>query len=372
MNAHQQAIPSANSVNRFEMLDLLRGVAALAVLIFHSSHLLGAQLFPSGYLAVDMFFMLSGFVIAHNYDSKIKAGMTLREFMLVRGIRLFPCYWLGLALGLVVASGRMIRDAGYTDGFGLAAAALANLFMLPSVTPLYDKVDLFPFNGASWSLMYELIANVIFWLLFRFLDGFNLIALLVVSTIAFILVGIHYGTVDIGMREGEALSALPRVVFSFFAGLALRRYVHDAVPIRLSSVGNVVAVAVLVATFAFVGRLGATAVVGELVAIMVIFPLLLLCVSNTVPGPRWAKVCREAGNASYPVYILQTPIMMAFAAIPELFFHLKARDWAPTFGIVAVASIVAVAWWVDGHIEMGARKALKRFLLPSQRVPQVL
>jgi len=92
MNTNPQAITSANSVNRFEMLDLLRGIAALAVLIYHSAHFLGGQLLPGGYLAVDLFFMLSGFVIAHNYDSKIAAGMTLREFMLVRGIRLFPCY----------------------------------------------------------------------------------------------------------------------------------------------------------------------------------------------------------------------------------------------------------------------------------------
>jgi len=269
-------------------------------------------------------------------------------------------------LGLVIASARMIRDAGYVDGSGLAAAAVANLFMLPSLTPLYDQVSLFPFNGASWSLMYELIANAVYWLLFRFLNGFNLLALLGTSAVAFALVGVHYGTVDIGTRNGEALWVLSRVLFSFFAGLALRRYVHDAVPIRLTRVGNVLAVAVLVATFAFVDRLGATAVIGEFIAIMAIFPLLLLCVSNTIPGPRWAKVCRVAGNISYPVYILQTPIMMAFAAIPEVLFHVKGRDWAPTFGIVEVTCIVALAWWVDGHLEMGARKALSRFLLPRK------
>jgi len=131
-------------------------------------------------------------------------------------------------------------------------------------------------------------------------------------------------------------------------------------------VGNTLAVVVLVATFAFVNRLGATALVGEFIAIMAIFPLLLLCVSNTIPGPRWAKVCRLAGNTSYPVYILQTPIMMAFAAIPEVLFHVKGRDWAPTYGIVEVTCIVALAWWVDAHFELGARKALSRSLLPRK------
>jgi peptidoglycan/LPS O-acetylase OafA/YrhL len=90
-------------------------------------------------------------------------------------------------------------------------------------------------------------------------------------------------------------------------------------------------------------------------------------VSNTAPGPKLATLCRLAGNTSYPVYILQTPMMLLFAAIPELLLHQKARQWAPVYGIVEVLVIVLCAWWVDSRIELPARKALKNSLLPGKR-----
>jgi peptidoglycan/LPS O-acetylase OafA/YrhL len=368
MNAAMPAVPAAiRPPERFEILDLWRGIAALAVLIYHTDHFLGMQLLPNAYLAVDMFFMLSGFVIAHNYDRKISSGMTLKGFMLQRAIRLYPCYWLALLLGFVFSGARMIRDGGYVDGFGLVVTGLCNLLMLPSVVPLYGSTQLFPFNGATWSLMYELIANVAYWLTHRFLNTFNLIALLVVSAVCFVLAGRHIGTVDLGMRNGEALLAIPRVMFSFFAGVALRRYAHDAVRVRLGTTGVAVAVAVLIATFCF-SEVVSWRLSGEFVVILLVFPLLLLCSSNTVPGPRLAPLCRLAGNTSYPVYILQTPLGLFFAAIPELFFHRKGMNWAPTYGIVEVVVVVVLAWWVDRHFELPARKMLKSYLVPEKRV----
>jgi peptidoglycan/LPS O-acetylase OafA/YrhL len=365
MNANVQTVPAAKTADRFEMLDLLRGIAALAVLIYHSDNFLGIQLLPNAYLAVDLFFMLSGFVIAHNYDPKIGSGMTLKEFMLHRGIRLFPCYWLALAIGVTLGSARLIRDQGYADGLGLTIAALCNLIMLPSLAPLYGEWTLFPFNGASWSLMYELVVNIAYWLLYRLLNAFNLIAILVSSAVALVVIAVHVGSVDIGMRAGEELLAAPRVIFSFFAGLALRRYAHDYFRIRLGNIGNVVAVLVLIATFRFSDVFGSR-VVGECVAILATFPLLLLNVSNTVPGPRMAQICRLAGNTSYPVYILQTPLMLFVAAVPQLLFHEKGMHWGPMFGVVEIAFIVVVAWWVDAYVELPARRSLKRYLLPRK------
>jgi peptidoglycan/LPS O-acetylase OafA/YrhL len=102
------------------------------------------------------------------------------------------------------------------------------------------------------------------------------------------------------------------------------------------------------------------------VAILATFPLLLLNVSNTVPGPRMAQICRLAGNTSYPVYILQTPLMLFVAAVPQLLFHEKGMHWGPMFGVVEIAFIVVVAWWVDAYVELPARRSLKRYLLPRK------
>jgi peptidoglycan/LPS O-acetylase OafA/YrhL len=292
--------------------------------------------------------------------------MSLREFMLHRGIRLFPCYWVALALGLVLGTARMIRDNGYSDTAGLIGAAGFNLLMLPSLVSLYGGSNLFPFNGASWSLMYELVANLVYGLIFRLLTARNLLILVIVSAVGFVFAGRYVGTVDMGMRGGEAIPTLGRVLFSFFAGVALRRHVHERLRIQLGPTGATVAIAVLVVTLC-VANFTPERLVGEFIAIFLVFPLLIVFVSNTVPGPKLSLLCRVAGNTSYPVYILQTPMMLLFAAVPEVFFHTKAREWAPLYGVLEVTAIVACAWWVDARIELPARKALKNWLLPKRR-----
>jgi peptidoglycan/LPS O-acetylase OafA/YrhL len=314
--------------------------------------------------------MLSGFVIAHNYDSKIQNGMTLREFMLHRFIRLYPCYVLAFALGVSLGGARLIRNAGFIDGAGLAGAALPNLFMLPSLTSLYGQYDMYPFNGSSWSLLFELIANAMYWLLFRLLTGARLAVLLLASAAAYIAAAKHVGTVDLGMRSGEALEGICRVTLTFFAGLAIRRYVHNRVRISLGPLGIMVAVAGLILTF-YCSEFGGETyrLIAELVAVMILYPVLLMSVSNTVPGARLAPICRFSGNVSYPVYILQTPMFFLFAAIPEVAFHHKAILWAPTFGIVEVMFVVGFAWCVDRRYELPLRKLMKVHLLPARQTP---
>jgi peptidoglycan/LPS O-acetylase OafA/YrhL len=351
---------------RLELLDLFRGIAASAVLIYHCADWLGNQWLPNAYLAVDLFFMLSGFVIAHNYDAKITMGMSLKEFMLHRGTRLFPCYWLALAIGLVPATAHMIRDAGYLDGVGLLAAAASNLFMLPALVPLYHATNMFPFNGASWTLAYELLANLAYWLIFPFLGPINLGVLLVVSAFGFVFAGRHVGTVDLGMREGEALLAIARVMFSFFAGLTLRRYVYQRVRIQLGSVGVSLSVLTLMATFCF-SDLTAYRLTGEFLVIFAVYPVLLIAVSNTRPPRRLALISRFAGNISYPVYVLQTPVILIFAAVPVVFFHQKGTAWAPAYGVVVVTFIVLFSWWADKYFEWPFRRALKLRLFPQDQ-----
>ena len=81
------------------MLDALRGLAAGCVVFTHSEAVLGRQIAPSAYLAVDLFFVLSGFVISYAYDEDIKAGRGFRWFSVARLIRLWPTYVAGMVLG---------------------------------------------------------------------------------------------------------------------------------------------------------------------------------------------------------------------------------------------------------------------------------
>ena len=102
-------------------LELLRGVAALAVLMLHSGQVTGHDLMVSGYLAVDVFFALSGFVIALSYSERLAAGLGFGKFVVARAIRFFPLYILGIALGglatLVGVLVGQMRDVVPSDVF---------------------------------------------------------------------------------------------------------------------------------------------------------------------------------------------------------------------------------------------------------------
>jgi peptidoglycan/LPS O-acetylase OafA/YrhL len=358
----------ATTLHRLEVLDLLRGVAAVGVLIYHSHVFLGFRLLPNAYLAVDMFFMLSGFVIAHNYDSRVRHGMTLGEFMGHRFIRLYPCYALALALGALLGGARMIRDAGYVDTSGMIGTLAPNLFMLPSITPLFGKYCLYPFNAVSWSLLFELIANGLYWVSHRHMSGGRLTALLAVSGLAYVVSVRYVGTADIGMRNGEALFGLARVTTTFFAGVAIRRYMQGVLPIRPGAAGIAVVVLVMLASFSLSTFASASSrAVGDLLIVMVLYPVLLTAVSSS-ERPGWlSRVCRTAGNISYPVYVLQAPIALLLAAVPEVFFHRRAIAWAPLYGYSVIVFVIVLSWFVDRYYELPLRRALKERLFPGTR-----
>src|ERR1700761_6004380 len=80
----------------YPALDGLRGVAAIAVMLHHFRPLTAPWLFAHGYLAVDLFFLLSGFVIAHAYDARFRKGLGVPAFLVIRLIRLWPMIAFGV------------------------------------------------------------------------------------------------------------------------------------------------------------------------------------------------------------------------------------------------------------------------------------
>ena len=102
----------------FESLDLVRGIAACAVLVYHTDFMFGLrhQLLPGGYLAVDLFFVLSGFVLSLNYQNAIASGeISFRKYLTVRLARLYPLFVATTVVGLVVMTMRHNANFGYID-----------------------------------------------------------------------------------------------------------------------------------------------------------------------------------------------------------------------------------------------------------------
>lgn len=354
--------PAAKSGgHRFLMLDLMRGIAAISVLIYHAYHanFLSFQPLPNAYLAVDLFFLLSGFVIAHNYDAKIAAGMSFREFLVQRLIRLYPCLLLALALGIVVSCLRMARYEGFLDGWRIVASAGLNALFLPAITQPYGTWGYFPFNGAAWSLTFELIANILYWLTFRHLGPARLGMLVLAAAAGIIFFAAAHGSMDFGMRPSDFWWGVPRVTLTFFAGVALRRHVYGRTAPELGVLAVPFTLLSLLLAFSL-SRFVSTQYMplAEILTVAVFFPLLLVLTGSSTPGPGAAAICKWTGDASYPVYLLQTPLLGVFAAIPQL-WGVKAGNLIPWIGIAYIAGTIVIALWVDRYYEWPARRLLK-------------
>jgi peptidoglycan/LPS O-acetylase OafA/YrhL len=86
--------------SRFSALDAIRGIGAVAVMLLHFASLNGLSWMPRAWIAVDLFFILSGFVLMHSYSQKITDGrLNFLAFFKIRLIRLMPLYLVGLVLG---------------------------------------------------------------------------------------------------------------------------------------------------------------------------------------------------------------------------------------------------------------------------------
>lgn len=153
----------------FPAINGMRGTAALAVAVFHAYPLFGMQVAPSGYLAVDLFFVLSGCVIACAYDAKLGAGMRPLDFMKIRLIRFMPFYLVGLTFGLILELALIVTGSPYAiKPPNLVLAVIFALFFLPLPASIARR-DIFPLNVPAWSLFYELVVNTLFAVFFRWL-----------------------------------------------------------------------------------------------------------------------------------------------------------------------------------------------------------
>ena len=161
---------------RYEILDGLRGVAALLVVMFHlfETYSPGVpyQIINHGYLAVDFFFVLSGFVIGYAYDDRWDR-MTTWAFFKRRLIRLHPMLMWGTLIGLLFFyfGGDHPDFAGLKDTpvWLLVCVFLLCLTIFPAPQSLDIRGwgEMNPLNGATWSLFWEYLANIAYALFIR-------------------------------------------------------------------------------------------------------------------------------------------------------------------------------------------------------------
>lgn len=305
---------------RFLLLDGLRGVAAVAVILDHVPGGWLGDLLPGRYLAVDFFFVLSGFVLAHAYGRKLEAGWSPLAFMTARLIRLYPMYLLALAIGLSLAVLGAVRGwigPGWAD---IATVAAFSLLFLPTppVTGFgagLGEPQLYPANAPAWSLFFELVINFVYALVARFLSWRVLGAILILGAVAvaFTLLR-HEGTGGPGWLWSHIDAGLARVTFDLFAGVAIYRVWERrtlwAMPWWLAVIAFIMVIAIPAP--------GEWRVVFDIAAALVLMPLLVAFACGASVNGAAARVCAIFGLLSYGVYVLHVPLFSLLTVVAAI------------------------------------------------------
>jgi peptidoglycan/LPS O-acetylase OafA/YrhL len=358
----------------FVALDGLRGIAAIAVAVRHAPFLwpdgFPAHAFRESYLAVDFFFVLSGFVIAHAYEQRLLAGMSFRQFMTARLIRLYPLYFLALVLSLLIPVERAIT--GKIDPGGLAANALPALFFLPSP---YSATDLFPLNIPAWSLFFELLINCVFGVAAKRLASLALaVAVLAAGSVLVLSVssgwlgfGFGRGPMDAGTRWDEFGAGLARVCFSFFAGvLALRLWRYRLIQ---RSIPPYILAGALCLIMVLPPPPGHQAL-WDLFAALLLFPAIVFLGANSKTGAGAGRIFGWLGAVSYGVYVLQLPIYDMEFTFGRVAAGGAAR-LSTALGLSCIASVIVFAWISYAGFDLPVRRAIAEWVRGRSRRPKL-
>lgn len=338
---------------RFATLDGIWGIAAIGVASGHACAYLplawGMNLFPNYTLAVDLFFVLSGFVIAFAYEDKFEAGMKATTFMAMRVIRLYPLYLVGLGIAVATAlAASLVKHPQMIEPATLLLATVAALLFLPSPT-IWLNDSIAPLNFPGWSLIFELFANLVYAASYRKLTDAMLATIVAVSLIALLVAEVRIGSMNGGLHWNDLGVGLARVGFGFPLGILLYR----KLPRRRIVSKWAYAIPVLVVPI-FALRVGAAAWI-EVPALLFAFPLIVA--AGTMIEPPNERLFVWLGATSYALYVVHLPIVRIVARLAEMKFVTIAAV-APLPMLAVVAGLLALCAWIDSRYDAPVRRIL--------------
>ncbi|WP_281233457.1 acyltransferase family protein [Flavobacterium gelatinilyticum] len=329
----QNPAENQHTKQHFEILDGLRGIAALAVVVFHFMEWIftdpSQNFIGHGFLAVDFFFCLSGFVIGYAYDDRI-ANMGLRKFFTARIIRLHPLVIAGSFLGLF---------AFLFDPFGgnlemysagkIILAFICSLFMIPLPVIEDRGFNLFSFNAPAWSLFWEYIANIVYALILYKIRRNLLLILTILSAFAICYVGYNSGNLLGGWSGPTFWDGFARISYSFLAGLLIYRS-NWIIKNKLGFAG-LSALLLL----AFIMPFSEWNWISEPLVILFYFPLLIALGAGSVLKSGLKKVCVFSGNISYPLYMTHYAVLWMFGN-----YYINYKPDIAELTLIVITSVV--------------------------------
>jgi len=351
--------------DRLEFLDGVRGIAAIAVVLQHIAGFYRFSFATGGYLAVDLFFILSGFVIAWHYDEKLLGGMRPLTFMRHRIVRLYPLFALGLAFGIVKSLGRIVFHA--PDALPMTQFILATVFNAVILPAPFVARDLFPHNGPLWSLFFEVVINIAYACAIVRMPRLVLVALCTVGAIG-MAIGMAIDPsngLDVGWNLGTAPFGLARVTFGFVMGMLIARRYREHPPTYIDSAPHRMFLLVLMLA-AFLSPLPKDLIPLRDGAFAFLFaPLMILMGARLTVAGAARRLMGWLGFISYPLYALHFPIMSAMCFALQRGGVDVATSCVVTLATTIIVAHVAGIWFDPPIRKLIARVIEKRQVAPS-------
>ena len=352
----------APSVNRYAFLDGIRGLAALFVVTRHTHLFWGDIQFFRSYLAVDIFFILSGFVIIHAYEKKLtQQNISNKQFVKLRLIRLYPIFLFSLLVSLAAflmesLSNHSLATLSWLDVF---ITFVPVLFFLPS--NYSGQGYLFSVNVPYWSLLDELIVNFIYVLMRPKLSNLVLAIIIFSSALVIGAISILNESINVGFvaTVPNMLGGLVRALFGFFVGVALYRnqlFFARWIP-QVSPWWAFLVVALILGS----PSLGAADKFLDVFLITIAFPLIIFIAAQG-QASRHEKILLPLGAISYPLYVLHEPVGKMFTSIASY----SVKQYAPLSGFILVAMLVVMCLLLDKYYDIPVRRYLSTRFIPKQ------
>jgi peptidoglycan/LPS O-acetylase OafA/YrhL len=333
MDTNNTAPAILQTKRHFDTLDGLRGVAALSVVTFHFMEWVypaDENFIGHGFLAVDFFFCLSGFVIGYAYDDRI-AKMGVLEFFKSRLIRLHPLILLGSVLGLLA----FLFDpfGGHPQLYSNAKIILAfvcSVLLIPFPAIADRSFNLFSFNAPAWSLFWEYVANIVYAFILFKISRSLLLLLTILSALAICFVAYRSGNLVGGWSGPTFWDGSARISYSFLAGLLIYRS-NRIIKNKLGFIG----LALLLFLAFIMPSTNKWNWLSEPLVVLFYFPLLIALGAGVSLKPALKNGCIFLGKISYPLYMTHYAVLWMYGN-----YYLSHKPGTMQLALIIIAGLV--------------------------------
>jgi peptidoglycan/LPS O-acetylase OafA/YrhL len=365
----------SDTKKHYEILDGLRGVAAIMVVAFHIMEASAngnrfEQIINHGYLAVDFFFLLSGFVIGYAYDERW-SNMTLKGFFTRRLVRLHPMVVMGMivgAIGFYFQQSNMFPIIATVPVWKMLLIMIIGFTLIP-VPPSMDIrgwQEMHPLNGPAWSLFFEYVANIIYAVVVRRFSNLALAALVVICGVLLMDYALTGPTGD--MIGGWSIEPVQfkigfiRMMYPFFTGLLLSRiYKPSSISNAFMLCSLLLIIILSLPRFGDETSLWKNGLYESLIIIFAFPAIVWIGASGKLNASIEKRLCSFMGDISYPLYITHYPIIYIYTA--WVVDNKIPFTTAMPYGILVLVSSILLAYACLKLYDEPVRKWLaKRFV----------